>query len=376
MAGANRFNNQNLKNFGGRQLGAWFPIKSHRYDTTKHPVVTTKANARRTLKFPASTQEAQLLEGLTNTLQVDQQTALRIALYEACKRPQQASEAVQLASPATTVKGHTQRNTNISTKITADKATALKSLAKSLGISEKAAARLSLIWMAKGTRSDRKEWKKFSGCQKLGQDAIAAQWQKDKKSSGEWSKVGGSKEILRLREAHRDALDEGMTENDALYEARGEMAHHLVQQGLSALVYPNKLEAHLFPEEYAGLEHIVNQMDTDFVDRMIAEKEGKEYPADNYLELLDDLDEEEEPMTEEEIQQLEEEAFARLSEIKPQISEEMQEYTKRINEQGERLRKSREKIDQALKLIDEGDELAGVLLALGEDECRRRGLID
>ena len=88
MAGANRFNNQNLKNFGGRQLGAWFPIKSHRYDTTKHPVVTTKANARRTLKFPASTQEAQLLEGLTNTLQVDQQTALRIALYEACKRPQ------------------------------------------------------------------------------------------------------------------------------------------------------------------------------------------------------------------------------------------------------------------------------------------------
>ena len=55
-----------------------------------------------------------------------------------------------------------------------------------------------------------------------------------------------------------------MTENDALYEARGEMAHHLVQQGLSALVYPNKLEAHLFPEEYAGLEHIVNQMDTDF----------------------------------------------------------------------------------------------------------------
>lgn len=99
MAGANRFNNQNLKNFGGRQLGAWFPIKSHRYDTTKHPVVTTKANARRTLKFPASTQEAQLLGGLTNTLQVDQQTALRIALYEACKRPQEASEAVQLGFP-------------------------------------------------------------------------------------------------------------------------------------------------------------------------------------------------------------------------------------------------------------------------------------
>nr|BDD46744.1 hypothetical protein 15 [bacterium] len=377
---SNKYNNQNLKNVGGRQLGAWFPIKSHRYDTSKHPIVTGKANARRTLKFPVSIQEAQLLEGLTNTLQVDQQTALRIALYEACKRPQEAADVVQLASPTSTVKGHTQRNTSVVEKITADEAKALKSLAKSLGISEKAAARLSLIWMAKGTRSDRKEWKKFSGCKKLGQDAIANQWQADKKTSGEWVKDGGSVEMLRLREAHRDALDEGMAENDALYDARGEMASHLVQQGLSALVYPNKLEARLFPEEYAGLDHIANQMDTDFVDRMIAEKEGDTCPWENDPEVLAAMAEEDEELklTDQEMEEMEElaeQAFQSFSNIdKPILTNDP--YFKRMQEEGERLSAAKDKMDQAIKLIDEGDELAGIILALGEEECRRRGLIE
>tara|TARA_B100001964_G_scaffold238821_1_gene305018 strand:- start:1881 stop:2216 length:336 start_codon:yes stop_codon:yes gene_type:complete len=63
----------------------FFPIKQHRFDSSKHPIIqsTQKCAARMTTMLSA--QEDQMLEGLINSLQCDQREAIRIALHEASR---------------------------------------------------------------------------------------------------------------------------------------------------------------------------------------------------------------------------------------------------------------------------------------------------
>ena len=62
----------------------YFPLKRWRFNTEKHPVIVSKDKcASSTAKTLFSTQELQILVGLTNTLQCNQREAVRIALYEA-----------------------------------------------------------------------------------------------------------------------------------------------------------------------------------------------------------------------------------------------------------------------------------------------------
>ena len=72
----NRFNTGRTKDY--------FPLKRWRFNTEKHPVIVSKDKcASSTAKTLFSTQELQMLVGLTNTLQCNQREAVRIALYEA-----------------------------------------------------------------------------------------------------------------------------------------------------------------------------------------------------------------------------------------------------------------------------------------------------
>ena len=76
----------------GRTKG-YFPLKRWRFNTGQHPVIKSKDRcASSTAKTLFSTQEQQMLVGLTNTLQCNEREAVRIALYEASRSAQKAHE--------------------------------------------------------------------------------------------------------------------------------------------------------------------------------------------------------------------------------------------------------------------------------------------
>lgn len=77
-------NNQNKFNTTSKSK-SFFPIKQHRFDSAKHPIIqsTQKCAARMTTMLSA--QEDQMLEGLISSLQCNQREAIRIALHEASR---------------------------------------------------------------------------------------------------------------------------------------------------------------------------------------------------------------------------------------------------------------------------------------------------
>ncbi len=257
-------------------IGSWFPFKQHRYNTANHPIVISVVANRSKLEFPVSKQEAQMLDGLATALQVDKQTALRIALYEGCKAPEQVELVLIRANPSTKIAGHTGRNSKTTIKLPATENKELKALAKALNISDKQAGRACLIMLARAVKSDKPEWRQLSGCKKLTQRELGAAWKEAKKEEGTWDNTKGST-LGNLRAANDEALDDASEYNQRLYERRGDKAKELVAQGLRAWVYP---------DDWFG------RMDTSFVDEQIAMEEGE--LEDRYPEL-----------TEEEIEELE-----------------------------------------------------------------------
>ena len=169
-------------------------IRAHKYNMSKHPVLAAPARGRSKVETPLSLNEVRMLEGLVNSLQVDNQTvAFRIALYELQKRLEAAKAWLGMSSPATTAIHHKDRSEKVSFRINADELKVINKIAKELKISNKTVARLAIINLAIGTRSDRPEWRKLSGfCHKLSQSAAANQWKKDKKKDGAWDPLTGS----------------------------------------------------------------------------------------------------------------------------------------------------------------------------------------
>ena len=64
----------------------FFPIRQYRFDSSKHPIITSRKECRFRVKTILSKQEEQMLDGLINTLQCNQRDALRIIFYEAVRR--------------------------------------------------------------------------------------------------------------------------------------------------------------------------------------------------------------------------------------------------------------------------------------------------
>ena len=74
-------------------IKGYFPLKRWRFNTEQHPVIKSKDRcASSTAKTLFSTQEQQILVGLTNTLQCNEREAVRIALYEASRSAEKAHE--------------------------------------------------------------------------------------------------------------------------------------------------------------------------------------------------------------------------------------------------------------------------------------------
>ena len=79
--------------FNTGRIKSYFPLKRWRFNTEQHPVIKSKDRcASSTAKTLFSTQEQQMLVGLTNTLQCNEREAVRIALYEASRSAEKAHE--------------------------------------------------------------------------------------------------------------------------------------------------------------------------------------------------------------------------------------------------------------------------------------------
>ncbi len=77
-------NNQNKFNTTSKSK-SFFPIKQHRFDSSKHPIIQSNQKCAARMATMLSAQEDQMLEGLINSLQCDQREAIRIALHEASR---------------------------------------------------------------------------------------------------------------------------------------------------------------------------------------------------------------------------------------------------------------------------------------------------
>ena len=84
----------------------WLKIKQHRYDTTNHPVITSKEKCTNKIEVLLSPQEEQILQGVSNTVQTIQRDSIRIALYElSLKEVEDAKHLIKFASKESKERG-------------------------------------------------------------------------------------------------------------------------------------------------------------------------------------------------------------------------------------------------------------------------------
>ncbi len=217
-------NNQNKFNTTSKSK-SFFPIKQHRFDSSKHPIIqsTQKCAARMTTMLSA--QEDQMLEGLINSLQCNQREAIRIALYEASRSGFKALQSTSTrARASTTSKGRTGRSRPLSVSLPkAEKHQAI-CLADQLELTDKEILRLAIIWLAKAIKDE--TITKLQDTPKLSQDSLAKQWSQEHK--GEPSKLTKLKASAKAAYQKAEAL--GQDKDKQLYEQRGLMMQQLGDQ--------------------------------------------------------------------------------------------------------------------------------------------------
>ena len=158
----------------------WFSIKQNRFDTTMHPIITSRKTLKCRMKTLVSHQEKQELEGLVNTLQCEEREAIRIALYEAARRGSERTRgAIEKASRSSTIAGHTKREKELKVSLPCSEKEKIMELAKELELSEKEVFRLAIIWLQNSVKSG--ALRNIRNCRLISQDKLAMEWSKNNK---------------------------------------------------------------------------------------------------------------------------------------------------------------------------------------------------
>ncbi|MDC3009088.1 hypothetical protein OA002_02990 [bacterium] len=190
----------------GRTKG-YFPLKRWRFNTEQHPVIKSKDRcASSTAKTLLSTQEQQMLVGLTNTLQCNEREAVRIALHEASGSAMRAHEkAFRYAASESSDKGHQGRSSAKQWKLPkAEKELAVKA-AKELGITDKEFLRLAIIWLQTGIRDGSVET--ITNCKLIPFDTEAKKWSRENPGSEAQGRTP-HEGVAKLKKAARAAYEE------------------------------------------------------------------------------------------------------------------------------------------------------------------------
>ena len=279
-------NTPKYNKFNTGKTAGYFPLKRWRFNTEKHPIIQSKERcASSTKKTKFSTQELQMLVGLTNTLQCKEREAIRIALYEASKCSSGAYEsAYRYASSTTTDKAHQGRLSVKQWKLPKVEQNQVESTSKELGITEQEFIRLAIIWLQTGIRSDANTIKKLTNSKLIHFDTEATKWSRENQGKPP------SPEVAKLKKAR----DIAYAEAGEIYKARNQARWsnrnaYLLENGFSlpkdedGSSDTRSLDALIEIQEADNFERIVQEE----IDKLrLNERESFEY---RWKEQIDDI---------------------------------------------------------------------------------------
>lgn len=223
--------NQNNKKFNTKgATKGYFPIKQHRFDTTKHPVIQSTVRCAAKMQTILSQQEELMVAGLANCLQCNERDAVRVALYELrANSDRQFVDALLPASSAVSkLKGHTSRDRQLSVSLPGQEKADAEELADELGMTPKELVRLAIIYLAKGIRTE--HLTKLTNTSKISQEQLARDWSKANEGKPPSERTQALKEAAKR--AYDEAADLGELNDDLRYKARGRMMKVLNWRGV------------------------------------------------------------------------------------------------------------------------------------------------
>ena len=148
-----------------------------------------------------------MLVGLSNTLQCDEQNAVRIALYEAPRSAEKAHEkAYRYTSYKSSDKGHQGRSLAGRWKLPKEEQLAAVNAAKELGITGPEFIRMSIIWLHLGIRRD--EITSIKNCKIVSNDITSHQWSRDNQGKPPSKQTAALKQALQETQMLFDYFDE------------------------------------------------------------------------------------------------------------------------------------------------------------------------
>ena len=193
--------------FNTGKTKGYFPLKRWRFNTENHPVIQSKEKcASSTAKTLFSTQEIQMLVGLTNSLQCNEREAIRIALYEASRSASNAYKlAFRYAGAKATDKAHQGRSSVKQWKLPKSEKEKAVLSAEQLGISDSEFLRLAIVWLQHGIRNGSIE--EITNSKLIPFDTVAKKWSRENpgsKAQGRTPHPG----VAKLKEAAKAAYKE------------------------------------------------------------------------------------------------------------------------------------------------------------------------
>lgn len=255
-------NTPKYNKFNTGKTAGYFPFKRWRFNTESHPIIQSKEKcASSTTKTKFSTQELQMLVGLTNSLQCKEREAIRIALYEASKSSFTAYESsFAYATSTTTQKAHQGRLLVKQWKLPKSEKNQAVQTANELGITEQEFIRLAIIWLQTGIRADNNSIKKLTNSKLISFDTEATKWSREnqgKPASPEVAKLKKARDI-----AYQEAGEIYKSRNQAKWAKR---KAYLIKNGFSVppdengILHAQSLDALIEIQEADILERIVQE---------------------------------------------------------------------------------------------------------------------
>ena len=203
---------------------AWFPITQHRYNTEKHPVITTDDKVTSHIEVKTARIERQIIEGLSNILQCPEREAIRIAIYELNKSDgTYATGFRDKARSGSEVDKYKTRSQSQRYYLTAAEKALVVELGKSFDMTTSEIVRLAINWLANAIRDGRVYH--LTKSRKIGQAKLADDWRKEARKEGKQPT-----KLQPLKTANEKALFDAQQRASEKYDERGEWLNNHPQE--------------------------------------------------------------------------------------------------------------------------------------------------
>ncbi|MDA9700178.1 hypothetical protein N9U74_03335 [Synechococcus sp. AH-736-M02] len=213
-----------------------------------------------------STQELQMLVGLTNTLQCKEREAVRIALYEAVRSASKAYElAFGYADSKATDKAHQGRSSVKQWKLPKQEKDESEKAAKELGITNQEFLRLAIIWLQRGIRDDNDGIENLANIKLIPFDTDANKWSRE--NSGK----PPSAAVAKLKKARDIAYEEAGERNRRINKAKWDARKaYLLENGF---VIPPDEDGRF--RDFSSIDVLIEIQEADNFQRIIQDEIDK-----------------------------------------------------------------------------------------------------